>query len=134
MYIELMNHQTTRNCNGEKQLDGHLLNDGDMLFVSSSSNHPTYSCILDSACSYHTTLDKDLLDNYMFVNSDSFMIGNDDPCCYPFFGFPQNKIRKYKKYIKKNIRKKSKKIIGARKGCWNTKKGQNWLRFKNAKD
>ena len=94
MYIELMNHQTTRNCNGEKQLDGHLLNDGDMLFVSSSSNHPTYSCILDSACSYHTTLDKDLLDNYMFVNSDSFMIGNDDPCCYPFFGFPQNKIRK----------------------------------------
>lgn len=69
-----------QNCNGENQLDSHLLNDGDMLFVSSSSDHPTYSCILDSACSYHTTLNKDLLDNYMLVNSNSIMIGNDDPC------------------------------------------------------
>jgi hypothetical protein len=43
-------------------------------------------------------------------------------------------MRKYKKIYIKNIRKKSKKIIGARKGCWNTEKGQNWLkRFKNIK-
>jgi len=42
----------------------------------------------------------------------------------PIFGFPKKK-RKYKNYIyisKKNIRKKSKKIIGARKGCWNAEK------------
>jgi hypothetical protein len=40
----------------------------------------------------------------------------------PIFGFPH-----------KNL-KNTKKIIGARKGCWKTEKGQNWLkRFKNAK-
>jgi len=40
------------------------------------------------------------------------------------FGLPQNKMRKYNIYI----------YIGVRKGCWNTEKGQNWLkRFKNTK-
>jgi len=43
-------------------------------------------------------------------------------------------MKKYKKiYIKKYL-KEIQKIIGGRKGCWNTEKGQNWLkRFKNAK-
>jgi len=50
------------------------------------------------------------------------------------FGFPQNKMRKYKKIYIKKYSKEIQKIIGARKGCWNTEKGQNWLkRFKNAK-
>ena len=47
----------------------------------------------------------------------------------PIFGFPQNKMRKYKKYSEE-----IQKIIGARKGCWNAEKCQNWLRrFKNTK-
>jgi len=36
----------------------------------------------------------------------------------PIFGFPQNKMRKYKKYQKK-YSEEIQKIIGARKGCWN---------------
>lgn len=67
--------------------------DGDMLSVSSSSDHPTYSCILDSACSYRTTLNKDLLDNYMLVNSDSIMIGSDDP--YKVIGIENIQIKRY---------------------------------------
>jgi hypothetical protein len=36
-------------------------------------------------------------------------------------------------YIKK-YSEEIQKVIGARKGCWNTEKGHNWLkRFKNAK-
>jgi hypothetical protein len=43
-------------------------------------------------------------------------------------------MRKYKKIYIKKYSKEIQKIIGARKGCWNTEKGQNWLkRFKNAK-
>jgi hypothetical protein len=44
-------------------------------------------------------------------------------------------MRKYKKKISKNIQKKSKKIIGARKGCWKAHKmARNWLRtFKNTR-
>jgi hypothetical protein len=38
------------------------------------------------------------------------------------FWVPIKKIRKYKKIYQKNIQKKSKKIIGARKGCWNAEK------------
>jgi len=47
-------------------------------------------------------------------------------------------MRKYKKNIYQKIyiyiSEEIQKIIGARKGCWNTEKGQNWLkRFKNTK-
>jgi len=50
------------------------------------------------------------------------------------FGLPQNKMRKYKNKYTKKYSEEIQKVIGARKGCWNTEKGQNWLkRFKNAK-
>jgi len=50
------------------------------------------------------------------------------------FGLPQNKMRKYKNKYAKKYSEEIQKVIGARKGCWNTEKGQNWLkRFKNAK-
>jgi len=54
--------------------------DGDMLSISSSLNHPIYSWILDSTCSYHMTPNKDWLHNYKLVDYGSVMMGNDDPC------------------------------------------------------
>jgi len=39
----------------------------------------------------------------------------------PIFGFPQNKMRKYKKYQKQYL-EEIQKIIGARKWCWNAEK------------
>jgi hypothetical protein len=43
-------------------------------------------------------------------------------------------MRKYKNKYAKKYSEEIQKVIGARKGCWNTEKGQNWLkRFKNAK-
>ena len=38
--------------------------DGDMLSVSSNSNHLIDSWILDSTCSYHMTLNKDWFNTY----------------------------------------------------------------------
>ena len=54
--------------------------DGDMLLVSSSSNHLTDSWILDSACSYHMTPNKDWFNTYRSVNSGFVMMGNDASC------------------------------------------------------
>ena len=54
--------------------------DGDMLSVSSSSDHFTNSWILDSACSYHMTPNKDWFNTYKLVNSGSVLMGNDASC------------------------------------------------------
>ena len=54
--------------------------DGDMLSVSSSSNHLTDSWILDSACFYHMTPNKDWFHTYRSVNSSSVLMGNDASC------------------------------------------------------
>ena len=43
--------------------------DGDMLSVSSNSKHLMDSWILDSACSFHVTLNKDWFDTYRLFNS-----------------------------------------------------------------
>jgi len=37
-------------------------------------------------------------------------------------------MRKYKKIYIKKYSEEIQKLIGARKGCWNTEKGQNWLK------
>ena len=54
--------------------------DGDMLSVSSSRDHLTDSWIMDSACSYHMTSNKDWFDTYRLVNSGSILMGNDASC------------------------------------------------------
>ena len=45
-----------------------------MLSVSSSRDHLTDSWIMDSACSYHMTPNKDWFDTYTLVNSGSVMM------------------------------------------------------------
>ena len=54
--------------------------DGDMLSISSSSDHLIDSWILDSACSYHMTPNKDWFNTYKSVNSGSILMGNDASC------------------------------------------------------
>ena len=54
--------------------------DGDMLSVSSNSDHLTDSWILDSTCSYHMTPNKDWFNTYMLVNSCSVLMDNDISC------------------------------------------------------
>ena len=54
--------------------------DGDMLLVSSSSNHLTDSWILDLAWSYHMTPTKNWFNTYKLVNSGSILMGNDVSC------------------------------------------------------
>ena len=54
--------------------------DGDMLSISSSSDHLTDSWILDSSCSYHMTPNKDWFNTYRSVNSGSVLMGNDASC------------------------------------------------------
>ena len=54
--------------------------DGDMLSVSSSSDHLTDSWILDSTYSYHMTPNKDWFNTYMSVNFGFVLIGNDASC------------------------------------------------------
>ena len=54
--------------------------DGDMLSVSSSSDHLTDSWILDSTCSYHMTPNKDWFNTYRSVNSGSILMGSDVSC------------------------------------------------------
>ena len=49
--------------------------DGDMLSVSSSSEHLMDSWILDSTCSFHVTPNKDWFDTYRLVNSGSVLMG-----------------------------------------------------------
>ena len=54
--------------------------DGDMLSVMSSSEQLTDAWILDSACSYHMTPNKDWFDTYRAVDSGSVLMGNDASC------------------------------------------------------
>ena len=54
--------------------------DSDMLSVSSTLDHLTDSWILDSACSYHMTPNKDWFNTYRSVNSGFVMMGNDASC------------------------------------------------------
>ena len=54
--------------------------DGDILFVSSGSEHLMDSWILDSTCSFHVTPNKDWFDTYKLVNSSSVLMGNDASC------------------------------------------------------
>ena len=54
--------------------------DGYMLLVSSSRGHLTDSWIMDSACSYHMTSNKDRFDTYRLVNSGFVLTDNDVSC------------------------------------------------------
>jgi hypothetical protein len=54
--------------------------DGDMLSVASTSEHPVDSWLLDSACSFHVTSNKDWFDTYMSVNSGIVTMGNGAHC------------------------------------------------------
>ena len=54
--------------------------DGYMVLVSSSRDHITDSWIMDSACSYHMTSNKDRFDTYRLVNSSFVLIDNDVSC------------------------------------------------------
>ena len=50
--------------------------DGDMLFVASNSEQPVDSWILDSACSFHVTPNRDWFDTYKLVNSGIVTMSN----------------------------------------------------------
>jgi hypothetical protein len=54
--------------------------DGDMLSVASTSEHLVDSWILDSACSFHVTPNKDWFDTYRSVNSGIVTMGNGAHC------------------------------------------------------
>jgi hypothetical protein len=54
--------------------------DGDMLSVASTSEHPVDSWILDSACSFHVTPNRDWFDTYKLVNSSIVTMGNGAHC------------------------------------------------------
>jgi hypothetical protein len=54
--------------------------DGDMLFVISTSEHLVDSWILDSACSFYVTPNKDWFDTYKSVNYGIFTMGNGAHC------------------------------------------------------
>jgi hypothetical protein len=54
--------------------------DGDMLSVAYNSEHPMDSWILDSACSFHLTPNKDWFDTYKLFNSSIVTMGNGAYC------------------------------------------------------
>jgi hypothetical protein len=54
--------------------------DGDMLFVSSSTDDLNNSWLLDSACSFHVTPHRSWFDTYRSVNCSSVRMGNDASC------------------------------------------------------
>jgi hypothetical protein len=54
--------------------------DGDMLSVASNSEHPMDFWILDSACSFHVTPNKDWFDTYKLVTSSIVTMGNGAHC------------------------------------------------------
>jgi hypothetical protein len=54
--------------------------DGDMLSVASTLEHLVDSWILDSACSFHKTLNRDWFDTYRSVNSGIVTMGNGAHC------------------------------------------------------
>ena len=53
---------------------------GDMLSVASNSEQPLNSWILDSACSFHVTPNKDWFNTYMSVNFGMVIMGNCAHC------------------------------------------------------
>ena len=55
-------------------------NDGDLLSVSTNLDHLKDSWILDLACSYHMTLNREWFDTYMSVNCGNVLTGNDASC------------------------------------------------------
>jgi hypothetical protein len=54
--------------------------DGDMISVASTSEHPVNSWILDLACSFHMTPNRDSFDTYMSVNFGIVTMGNGAHC------------------------------------------------------
>lgn len=54
--------------------------DGDMLSVSANAEHVTDSWILDSACSFHMSPNREWFDTYMSVNCGTVLMGNDATC------------------------------------------------------
>lgn len=54
--------------------------DGEILSILSGPDHLTDLLILDSACSYHMTPNKEWFHTYRSVNSDSVLMGNDASC------------------------------------------------------
>jgi len=54
--------------------------DGDMLSVSATSDHLADSWILDSACSFHVTPNREWFDTYRSVNCGNVRMGNDASC------------------------------------------------------
>jgi hypothetical protein len=54
--------------------------DGDMLSVASTSEHLVDSWILDSACSFHVTPNRDWFDTYRSINSGIVTMGNGAHC------------------------------------------------------
>ena len=54
--------------------------DGDMLFVSSSTDGLNNSWLLDSACSFHVTPHRNWFNTYKSINCDSVRMGNDAAC------------------------------------------------------
>jgi hypothetical protein len=54
--------------------------DGDMLYVALTSEHPVDSWIVDSACSFHVTPNRDWFDTYRSINSGIVTMGNSAYC------------------------------------------------------
>ena len=54
--------------------------DGDMIYVSSSTDDLINSWLLDSACSFHVTPHRSWFDTYRSVNCSSVRMGNDASC------------------------------------------------------
>jgi hypothetical protein len=53
---------------------------GDMLYVTSTSEHLVDSWLLDLVCSFHVTSNRDWFDTYMLVNSGIVTMGSDAHC------------------------------------------------------
>lgn len=54
--------------------------DGDMLSVSTNAEHLADSWILDSACSFHMSPNREWFDTYRSVNCGTVLMGNDATC------------------------------------------------------
>jgi hypothetical protein len=54
--------------------------DGDMLSVAGTSKHPVDSWLLDSACLFHVTSNRDWFDTYRSINSSIDTLGNGAHC------------------------------------------------------
>jgi hypothetical protein len=74
--------------------------DGDMLFVASNSEHPVDSWILDSACSFHATPNRDWFDTYRSVNSGIVTMGNGAHCKIRITGIGNIRIKMFNGVVK----------------------------------